>query len=80
MHKPIAQLVNGKCQGMCGKVISAATAGSVQVNTGTASGVGTVSSTGRASRFTNSTLNREDKSCALMHAGPLGPRSCCRPV
>ena len=37
-----SQIVNGKCQGMCGKVVVRATAGSVQVNTGTASGVGTV--------------------------------------
>ena len=37
-----SQLVNGKCQGMCGKVIVRASAGAVEVNTGTASGVGTV--------------------------------------
>ncbi len=37
-----SQLVNGKCQGMCGKVVVRAPAVSVEVNTGTASGVGTV--------------------------------------
>ena len=37
-----SQLVNGVCQGMCGKVVVGAAAGSVEVNTGTASGVGTV--------------------------------------
>ena len=37
-----SQLVNGVCQGMCGKVVVRASAGSVEVNTGTAAGVGTV--------------------------------------
>ena len=37
-----SQLVNGVCQGMCGKVVVGAAAGSIEVNTGTASGVGTV--------------------------------------
>ena len=37
-----SRLVNGKCQGMCGKVVVRAPAGSVEVNTGTAPGVGTV--------------------------------------
>ena len=37
-----SQLVNGVCQGMCGKVVVGAPTGSVEVATGTASGVGTV--------------------------------------
>lgn len=36
-----SQLMNGKCQGMCGKVVVRTVAGSVEVNSGTASGVGT---------------------------------------
>ena len=37
-----SQIVNGNCQGMCGKVVVRTPAGSVAVNTGTAPGVGTV--------------------------------------
>ena len=37
-----SQLVSGRCQGMCGKVVVRALTRSVEVNTGTASGVGTV--------------------------------------
>ena len=56
--------MNGKCQGMCGKVVVRAPAVSVEVNTGTASGVGTVLVGRTGLTLYELERKRVDRSCA----------------